>query len=100
MSERTTQPGERIGTRELRADLATQVRRAASGHRIVVTSGGRPVATLGPIEATPGVTAGIDALVAAGLLVPPRRHGPATASAPVPIWSGIRLDRALREVRG
>ena len=92
---------ERIGTRELRADLAAHLRRAGAGQRVVVTSGGRPLAALGPVEADPaGRDVTLDALVAAGLLVPPRRPTEAARRDPVPVWSGIRLDRVLREVRG
>ncbi len=90
-----------IGIRELRADLAAHVRRAGAGQRVVVTVGDRPVAALGPVSATGEGTATFDALVAAGLVVPPRRTGPVGRPAePVPIWSGVRLDRALRDVRG
>lgn len=89
-----------IGTRELRADLATHLRRAAAGQRVLVTTGGRAVAALGPVDVPLGTDASLDALVASGLLVPPRRTGPRSMTPPVPIWSGVRLDRALREVRG
>jgi prevent-host-death family protein len=90
---------QRIAARALRADLATQLRRAADGQRLVVTVGGRPTAMLGPIEdRTLEVT--FDALVAAGALVPPRRHETPRLGAPVAVWSGIRLDRAFRDVRG
>jgi len=76
------------------------VRRAAAGQRTIVTIAGRSVAVLGPVQGS-GPELGLDALVAAGLLQPPRRSGPAPATAdPVPVWSGVRLDRALREVRG
>jgi prevent-host-death family protein len=89
----------RIGARELRQDLAAQLRRAASGQRLVVTVGGRPTAMLGPIEDGPaGGT--IDALVAAGALVPPRRHDLPRLAVPIAVWSGVRLDRAFAEVRG
>ena len=42
-----------VGIRELRADLASTVRRAAAGESIVVTVGGRPVARLGPLDGGP-----------------------------------------------
>ena len=89
-----------VGTRELRSDLATHLRRAAAGQRVVVTSGGRALAALGPVDVPLGTDATLEALVASGLVVPPRRTGPAPRTTPVPIWSGVRLDRALREVRG
>jgi len=75
------------------------VKRASAGQRILVTVGGRTAAVLGPVEDT-GTDVSIDALVAAGLLVPPRRTDAFRPKPPVPVWSGVRLDRALREVRG
>ena len=38
----------RLGVRELRGDLAAHIRRAASGHHLVVTVGGRPFTILEP----------------------------------------------------
>ena len=88
-----------IGIRELRSDLAAAVRRAGSGQRVVVSVDGRAVAQLGPIEAEQGQTVLAD-LIAAGAVVPPRRVGPHRLASPVQIWSGVRLDRALKELRG
>lgn len=86
-----------IGVRELRADLAGAVRRATAGERTVITSHGRPVAQLAPLdEAAPD----IERLIAAGALVPPRRAGEWRAPEPVSIWVTVRVDRALRELRG
>ncbi len=85
------------GIRALRADLADAVRRASAGERTIVTAHGRPVAQLAPLdEASPD----IERLVAAGALVPPRRAGDWRPPTPVAIWSGVRIDRALRELRG
>jgi len=88
-----------IGIRELREGLATHVRRAGAGHRMVVAVGGRAVAQLGPIEAHQGQTVLAD-LMAAGLVAAPRRTDPMRLPPAVPIWSGVRLDRALKELRG
>lgn len=88
-----------VGIRELREDLATHVRRASGGQRVMISVGGRAAAQLGPIEDVDGVPT-IDALVAAGLLVPPRRTDARGPRQPVPVWSGVRLDRAFRELRG
>lgn len=88
-----------IGMRELRADLAAHVRRASSGQRVVVSVDGRATAQLGPIEAEQGQTVFAD-LIAAGAIIAPRRTDLARATQPVPVWSGVRLDRALRELRG
>lgn len=86
-----------IGVRELRADLAGAVRRATAGDRTIITSHGRPVAQLAPLdEAAPD----IERLIAAGALVPPRRTGEWRAPEPVSIWATVRVDRALRELRG
>lgn len=89
----------RLGIRELRAGVAAAVRRAGAGERIVVTVDGRPAAQLGPVESDHGA-ADIDDLVAAGLLVAPRRAGRLPDRAPLPAWAGARLDRLLRELRG
>jgi prevent-host-death family protein len=88
-----------VGIRELRADLAAQVRRAGTGHRVIITVDGRSVAQLGPVEPEQGQSVLAD-LVASGAVQAPRRPGlPRTRDA-VPVWSGVRIDRALREVRG
>ena len=88
-----------IGTRELRSELAAHVRRAGAGAHLTITVGGRPTAVLGPVErADVGVT--LEALAAAGLIVPRRRLDDPAPPAPVAVWSGARLDLALREVRG
>ena len=85
------------GIRELRASLADAVRRAEAGERTVITAHGRPVAQLAPLdEAAPD----IERLISSGSLIAPRRMGAWRAPAPVPIWSGVRIDRALRELRG
>lgn len=78
-----------IGIRELRADLAALVRRAGSGQRVVVSIGGRPTALLAPLDDSTDPT-----------IVPPRRTDPPRLDDPVPIYSGVRLDRALKELRG
>ena len=87
-----------LGIRQLRADVASTVRRAGGGEHIVVTIAGRPVAQLGPLGAVDGQVRLAD-LVARGLVVAPRRTGPFRPGAPVPVWSGSRLDRLLREIR-
>jgi prevent-host-death family protein len=85
------------GIRELRSGLAEAVRRAASGDRTVITAHGRPVAQLAPLdEAAPD----IERLVSSGSLIAPRRSGAWRAPQPVGVWSGVRIDRALKELRG
>jgi antitoxin (DNA-binding transcriptional repressor) of toxin-antitoxin stability system len=88
-----------LGVRELRADLAAHLRRAGAGQRVVISVGGRAVAQLGPIEAEQGQTVLAD-LLAAGAVIAPRRTDTGRLAAAVPVWSGVRLDRALKELRG
>ena len=89
-----------VGVRELRSALATFMRRAASGERVVITVDGRPVAELGPagIHRDTHATTLAD-LVARGAVVAPRRRGEWIAPEPVSLWTGVRIDRALDEVR-
>lgn len=76
------------------------MRRAGEGERIVITIAGRPIAQLGPVEAA-GSQVSIDDLAARGLVVPARRGDrPADPDTRIDTWTGGRLDRALREVRG
>lgn len=83
--------------RAVRADLAAAVRRAAHGERIVVTVGGRPRAQLGPLDDR---APDLDRLIAGGAVIPPRRTSAWRPPAPVAVWSGVRIDRALAELRG
>jgi antitoxin (DNA-binding transcriptional repressor) of toxin-antitoxin stability system len=90
-----------IGIRDLRADLATHVRRAAAGTATTITVDGKAVAVLGPLSpAGNDQHATIAALVASGALIAPRRLDGRVADGTVPTWGGVRLDRLLREVRG
>ena len=87
-----------IGTRELRANLAGAVRRAAAGERVVITVDGHPVAQLGPVEPTGAAT--LTDLAAAGLVEPPRRADRPAPPDAVDAAVDVRLDRMLTEVRG
>jgi len=93
-----TDPMASIGIRELRQTLATYMRRAQAGERIVITAGGEPVAQLGPLAGSDyGVT--LSDLVARGAVVPPRRRGDFVPAEPLTVYASVRLDRALHEVR-
>jgi len=83
--------------RGVRADLAAAVRRAAAGERTVITVGGRPHAQLAPLDDRPADLAG---LIASGAVVAPRRTSAWRPPRPVAVWSGVRIDRALAELRG
>lgn len=90
----------RVNTRSIRAlreELAAAVRRAAEGERTVVTVHGRPTAQLGPLD---DGAPDLHRLVASGAVIPPRRTTPWRPPAPVAVWSGVRIDRALVELRG
>lgn len=92
-------PVETIGVRELRSTVATTLRRAKAGERIIVTADGQPVAQLGPVTPdTTGVT--LWDLAGAGLIEPPRRHDQPEAPAPLPVPADVRADRLLDSVRG
>ena len=90
---------EEVGIRDVRSRLTALVRRAGGGHRLVITIGGRPVAQLGPIE-TDSTDVTLDDLVARGLVEPARRGDRPPPSTQIDSWTGTRLDRILREVRG
>jgi prevent-host-death family protein len=90
---------ERIGIRQLRAELAAQVRRATAGERLIITVDGRPVAQLGPLEAGPGEQT-LDDLAAQGQLVLARRDDRPDPAVAMPLWAGTRIDQLVREVRG
>ncbi|MGI9646777.1 MAG: type II toxin-antitoxin system Phd/YefM family antitoxin [Ilumatobacteraceae bacterium] len=86
-----------LGVRALRAGLAGAVKRAAAGERTIVTSAGRPVAQLAPLDAG---SPDLARLIGSGAVIPPRRAGAWRAPEPVAVWAGVRVDQALRELRG
>ena len=88
-----------LGTRELRAHLASYLRAAQSGHRLVVTVDGVPVAELGPVGGA-ARRGSLDALVATGLLEAPRRTDRPEPPAATPLPAGLTSERALAELRG
>lgn len=87
-----------IGVRDLRSALATYVRRANAGERVVITVDGAPVAELGPVQAS-GLGVSLDDLVARGVVLPPRRRGDFMPHEPSLLYSGMRIDRAVSEIR-
>ena len=90
-----------IGIRQLRADLAAHVRRAAGGETTVISIAGSAAAALGPLAMRnePG-EAHLSSLVASGALIAPRRADGRVADGTVTTWANVRLDRLLREIRG
>jgi prevent-host-death family protein len=67
-----------VATAELRAKLSAYLERAAAGEQITVTSRGRPIAVLGPVVDTVGLSTAVDAgwvtPASARGLRPVRRH--------------------------
>ncbi len=89
---------ERLNVRAFRADAAAVLRRAEGGERIVITVGGRPVAQLGPLDATDDAPT-IDDLAARGLVIAARRADRPPPDVRVDPGAGARLDRLASEVR-
>ena len=91
-----------IGIRELRADLAAHVRRAAGGETTVISIAGTPAAALTPLAMSdePSGDAHLSSLVASGAVIAPRRSDGRVADGTVTTWANVRLDRLLREIRG
>ena len=89
---------EQIGARELRANLAAAMRQAGAGERVIITIDGRPVAQLGPLEASGAPS--LQELSASGLVNPPRRADRPPAPDAIDTAVDVRLDRVLDEVRG
>ena len=94
-----TRQMERIGIRELRANVTSVVRRAEAGQTTVVTVAGRAIAQIGPLMSV-GPERTFDELIAQGLLVAPRRAAVDGDTSTIAVWGNVRLDRLLREVRG
>lgn len=87
-----------IGMREFRSALATYVRRAQMGERVVITVDGSPVAQLSNMGSDySGIT--IADLVARGVVAAPRRTGDWVPCDPLILYSGARIDKALSQVR-
>ncbi len=84
--------------RDLRADLAAILRRAGAGEHIVVTVDGRPMAQVGPIE-NDVHGASLSDLVSRHLVIAPRRRGDFIPPTPVTLYAGVRVERAVSEVR-
>ncbi len=89
---------ESVGVRELRNEVAAVLRRAAAGERVVVTSDGRPVAQLGPLEPDGAPT--LADLMAAGLVEPPATPGRPDPPEPVRLAPASSPDRVLARLRG
>ena len=91
-----------VPIRQLRADLAAHVRRAAGGETTVISIAGNPVAALAPLAKGDELLgdAHLSSLLASGALIAPRRSDGRVGEGTVSTWANVRLDRLLREIRG
>ena len=81
------------GVRELRSKLPEAIRRASGGERTVITSAGRPVAQLAPLDAD---APDLLRLIGAGAVIPPRRAGCESCAANCPKRSAVRTPVSAR----
>lgn len=90
---------ESIGVREFRSNLASYLRDASLGHRIVITSDGKNMAELGPINGSL-LSNSLEALIATGLLEAPAQATQATQPANFQLPTGVNSQQILKELRG
>jgi prevent-host-death family protein len=83
----------RIGIRELRADLSNQVKRAAAGEPVIVTVDGEPKAVLTPFAAEAGELT-LEELIRTGRVIP----GPRVNDPRPPRLEGVKGGRPTGEV--
>jgi len=88
----------RIGIRELRKDLSSQVKRAAAGERIVVTVDGEPRAMLSPLTGQQADVT-MEGLIASGRVIPAKRRGEPVPEPPPLISGGPPSAEILDELR-
>jgi len=88
---------DRIALRELRNQASRVVRRARAGERLIITVDGVPVAEIGPL--TTREPASIEALIAAGEVMPPRSRATPRPAKPLPAPSGKTIADVLGELR-
>ena len=87
-----------IGVRDLRAELATYLKRAEAGDRLIVTVDGRPIAQIGPLEPSGEPT--LEDLIALGLVKRPKNETKPPKVQPAQTPIDISIDRIIQELRG
>ena len=87
-----------IGVRDLRAELATYLKRAEAGDRLIVTVDGRPIAQIGPLEPSGEPT--LEDLIALGLVKRPKNDTKPPKVQPAQTPIDISIDRIIKELRG
>ncbi len=85
-----------VGVRDLKTHLSAYLERVRSGETVIVTTRGKPVARLAPVE-TIELPAAVEALREAGRLRGGRR--PVTFSAPVRMTPGQSIVAEIMEER-
>ena len=90
--------GNHIGVRELRAGLATYLKRAEGGDRIIVTIDGRPAAQLGPLQ--PNGKPDLHDLIATGYVKSRKKDDNPADAEPAGIPVDLSIDRILQGLRG
>jgi len=88
----------RIGIRELRADLSNQVKRAAAGESVVVTVDGEPKAIISPFVAQANEMT-LEELVRTGRVIPGPRVNEPRPPRPRGIEGGRPTMEVLNELR-
>lgn len=83
----------RVGIKELRSDLSNQVRRAASGERIVVTIDGAPKAVISSFVPSQKEMS-LEDMISSGRLIP----GPRTSEPRPPAPPKIKVGRPTAEI--
>jgi prevent-host-death family protein len=83
-----------IGIRELREGLSRALRRVRAGETIEVTDRGRPVARIVPVASS---IEGLEGLIDAGQVHPPRRTDPRPA--PLDLPSSMTSEEAIDVLR-
>lgn len=88
----------RIGIRELRADLSNQVKRAAAGEPVVVTVDGDPKVVMSPFVADADEVT-LEDLIRTGRVIPGPKVNEPRPPRPQPIRGGRPTEEVLAELR-
>ena len=87
-----------IGVRDLRADLATHLKRAEAGASLIVTVDGRPIAHIGTME--PVGEPSLEDVVALGLVNRPKNNSQPQSAQLSQIPIDVSAHRIIQELRG